>query len=222
MIQHILFVPMLLLAVSSCMQTDSEQPATDGTATDSGIQTFVYECPDDFSFIARVEQDKAWLFLPGRTIDLPRVETDTGASYTSGNDTFRYDGEQAALATGAIKHTGCINNRASAIWEHAKLNGVDFRATGNEPGWYMEISNSEDIMLVTDYGNSRYRFTASNIKSEPHSRTTVYNARSNDDLLEVVITGQPCRDSMSGEAFPASVAVRLNDRRYSGCGKALH
>ncbi len=75
---------------------------------------------------------------------------------------------------------------------------------------------------MTDYGQKTFRFSSSVIDSDPHSRTTIYNARNNNDLLEVVITAGPCQDSMSGEAFPSSVTVRLNETHYSGCGKALH
>jgi putative lipoprotein len=86
----------------------------------------------------------------------------------------------------------------------------------------MEISNKQDILLVTDYGQRTYRFPSSIIKSEPNDRTTIYSASSNDNVIEVVIKGDPCRDSMSGEAFAATVSVVVNDKRYTGCGKALH
>jgi len=77
-------------------------------------------------------------------------------------------------------------------------------------------------LLVTDYGQRTYRFTSSSIKPEPANRTTTYSASSNNDMIEVVIKGEPCRDSMSGEAFAATVSVVINDKHYSGCGKALH
>ena len=211
------------IVLYGCAHTQPDHTAqTETPATETKARTFVYECPDGFSFVARTENGRVWLFLPGRTIDLPHVPSASGAKYSSGSDTFWSKDGAALIETGDGKHASCRNNRARAIWEHAKLNGVDFRALGNEPGWYMEISNKQDILLVTDYGQRTYRFPSSTIKSDPNDRTTIYSASSNDNMIEVVIKGDPCRDSMSGEAFSATVSVVVNDRRYTGCGKALH
>jgi len=218
-----LSIILCIIALSSCTYSSPDNEAhTETPASETKVQTFVYECPDDFSFVARIETGKAWLFLPGNTIDLPQVPSTSGTKYSSGSDTFWSKAEEAIIETSKGKHAGCRNNRARAIWEHAKLNGVDFRALGNEPGWYMEVSNRHDILLVTDYGQLTYRFTSAVIISMPHSRTTLYNASSNGNMIEVVIKGDPCRDSMSGEAFSTTVSVAVNDKRYTGCGKALH
>lgn len=211
------------IVLYGCADTHPDNTAqTETPAAETKARTFVYECPDEFSFVARTETGRVWLFLPGKTIDLPHVPSASGAKYSNGSDTFWSKADEALIETGDGKHGGCRNNHARAIWEHARLNGVDFRALGNEPGWYMEISNKQDILLVTDYGQRTYRFPSSIIKSEPNDRTTIYSASSNDNIIEVVIKGDPCRDSMSGEAFAATVSVVVNDKRYTGCGKALH
>lgn len=211
------------IALFGCAHTNPDHTVqTEIPAAEKKARTFVYECPDDFSFVARTEAGKVWLFLPGKTIDLPQVPSASGARYSNGSDTFWSRADEALIETGNDRHAGCRNNRARAIWENAKLNGVDFRALGNEPGWYMEISNKHDILLVTDYGQRKNRFPSSIIKSEPDNKTTIYNASSKDDIIEVVIKGDPCRDSMSGEVFSATVSVVVNDKRYTGCGKALH
>ncbi len=211
------------IALYGCAHTNPGNTVeTEIPAAETEAQTFVYECPDDFSFVARTETGKIWLFLPGKTIDLPQVQSASGTKYSNGDDTFWSKADEALVETGNVKYTGCRNNRARAIWEHAKLNGVDFRALGNEPGWYMEISNKRDILLVTDYGQQTYRFTSSSIKPEPDIRTTTYSASSSDGMIEVVIKVDPCHDSMSGEAFSATVSILINDKRYTGCGKALH
>ena len=186
------------------------------------MRTYVYDCDPEFSFIARIEPGKAWLFLPGKTIDLPQVVSASGAKYSAEGYSFWSKGEEATLETDMNQHTGCINNRARAIWEHAKLNGVDFRAVGNEPGWTMEISNKQDLLLVTDYGQQTYRFSSAIMKTELHGRTTIYNAKNDNDMVEIVIRGKPCRDSMSGEAFSTTVSVLLNNNQYTGCGRPLY
>ena len=212
------------IMLNSCAYTqpDDVSPDTRASTTITDAQTYVYECPDDFSFVARTETDRAWLFLPGTTLELALIQSTSGTNYTNGSVSFWRNNNEAVVESGEIKHTGCKNNRARAIWEHAKLNGVDFRALGNEPGWYIEISNRQDILLVTDYGQQTYRFTSAIINSKPHERTTSYHAQSNGNSVEIVIKGIPCQDSMSGEAFSAAVTVLINNKRYMGCGKALH
>ena len=183
------------IALYGCAHAYPDNTAqTETHAAETQARTFVYECPDDFSFVARTETGKIWLFLPGKTLDLPQVPSASGTKYSNGIDTFWSKADEALVETGDDRHAGCRNNHARAIWEHAKLNGVDFRAIGNEPGWHME----------------------------PHSRIAIYSASNDDSIIEVVIKGDPCRDSMSGEAFAATVSVVVDDRRYTGCGKALH
>jgi putative lipoprotein len=214
----------LLSAIFGCSldHPDNVANTDEKPVPDPAVQTFVYECPDDYSFVARTQNDKVWLFLPGETVDLPRVTSASGVKYAAGNITFWSKGNDALLEIGDSKHTECRNNRAKAIWEHAKLNGVDFRATGNEPGWHLEISNRRDIVLVTDYGQTTYQFKSAILKSEPHAQSAVYNARNQQDSIEIVITAAPCQDNMSGEAFSSTVSILVNGKRLAGCGRPLH
>ncbi len=223
-IKRLLMSVAYLAAIPACSQTYNvqAQDTRDQPVTETTIKTFVYECPDDYSFVARTEDSKVWLFLPGKTIDLPRVTAASGVRYTDGDILFWSKGSEAMLEDGNSRHTGCRNNPARAIWEHAKLNGVDFRATGNEPGWHLEISNRRDILLVTDYGQTRYQFTSATLQEEPYTESAVYHARNRRDIVEVVVTARPCRDTMSDAVFPSTVTVIINDKRLAGCGKPLH
>jgi uncharacterized membrane protein len=215
---------LFLIAHYGCAYDHADNDPAPGDEVSSSIkaQTFVYECPDGFEFVARTETDSVWLFLPGSTIHLPLINSASGTTYSKDGHLFSVDGDTAMIVSGTGKHSNCRNNRSKAIWEHAKLNGVDFRALGNEPGWYLEISHKTDILLVADYGELRYQFSPSKIRSQAANRTTVYTASNNGDTIEVVITGTPCQDSMSGEQFSTQVSVRVNDKHYRGCGKALH
>ena len=116
----------------------------------------------------------------------------------------------------------CKNNRAMAIWEDAKLRGVDFRAIGNEPGWNLEIIKSEKIVFVGDYGQERYEFITTEPSIDRQARTTVYDVQNDKHELSVIILGRRCNDTMSGEAFETTVSVILDGKKYRGCGKALH
>ena len=108
-----------------------------------------------------------------------------------------------------------INN----VWHQAKLRGVAFRAIGQEPGWLLEITNGEEILLVTDYGKNRQHY--------PYVEPIVYQEeRRTQFVLEgygmtVEIRGDRCTDVMSGEEFEVSVSIIMTDRRLEGCGRAL-
>ncbi len=185
-------------------------------------KTYVYECRDGYGFVARVQREKIWLFLPGKTISLTHVPSGSGAKYSEDQITYWSKGDEALLQIGDEKHTNCKNNRAMAIWEDAKLRGVDFRAIGNEPGWNLEIIKSEKIVFVGDYGQERYEFITTEPSIDRQARTTVYDVQNDKHELSVIILGRRCNDTMSGEAFETTVSVILDGKKYRGCGKALH
>ena len=188
----------------------------------SAAKTYVYECSDGYGFVARVQREKVWLFLPEKTISLPHVPSGSGAKYSEDQITYWSKGDEALLEIGDEKHTVCKNNRARAIWEDAKLRGVDFRAIGNEPGWNLEIIKSEKIVFIGDYGQERYEFITTEPSIDPQARTTVYDVQNDKHELSVIIVGRRCLDTMSGEAFETTVTVILDGKKYRGCGKALH
>lgn len=64
-------------------------------------------------------------------------------------------------------------------WEEAKRRGVDFRAVGDEPGWWLEIERGERIEFVTDYGATRVYTPGPEPRIDPQARGTPYHARTN-------------------------------------------
>ena len=217
----------LLAAVIGCGDRGKDQERAKEEAVQEAVnaepQTFYYECDDGYSFVARIEGERIWLFLPGSTIPLQHVQAASGAKYSDDVNTFWSKGEEARLELKGEEPRTCTNNRAKAIWEHAKLSGVDFRAVGNEPGWHLEISSGmKSIVFVTDYGESRYEFPfVAPLVDEENDRTE-YRTGSGVHELKIVLECCDCRDSMSGEAFETNVTVTLDGREYRGCGRALH
>ena len=104
------------------------------------------------------------------------------------------------------------------VWHAAKLRGVAFRAIGQEPGWLLEITNGEEILLVTDYGQNRNAYPYVEPQEDKAARKTVFPV---DDTTRVLIEGKPCTDSMSGESFEVTVTVTLGEKTLQGCGRAL-
>jgi len=120
---------------------------------------------------------------------------------------------------GALANEASDEAASNDVWRQAQRRGVSFRAIGQEPGWLLEITSGWEILLVTDYGQERSSF--------PYVKPVVYGAEQRTEFVLagestiVEIRAEPCRDTMSGEAFALSVTIRLPDRRLQGCGRAL-
>ena len=212
------------LAAAACLNPQRTNPL-DRNAMDEETgteQTFVFECDDGFRFTARTGEDTLWIFLPEYAIQLPRVRSGSGRKYASDEVSFWNQGEVALLETETGSHRNCVNKRAQAVWEHAKLEGVDFRATGNEPDWHIEITLGDEIVLIADHGKSAYRFKTPEPDIDQTARKTTYTAQQGRQRLIVELEGRVCQDSMSDQSYEVTVAVTLDERQFHGCGKALH
>ncbi len=182
-------------------------------------QTFVFTCDDGFEFVARTGARTAWLFLQSETVKLTK---DSADEFRSENVTFRIKGQTSVLEEPEGKHLDCRNDLRLAIWEHAKLNGADFRAVGNEPGWHLEIRDQAKIFLTTDYGTERNEFELPAPVTDATTRTTHYKANLDGQEMTLTISGETCRDTMSGEEFESKVEVVFKGKNLRGCGRALH
>ena len=104
------------------------------------------------------------------------------------------------------------------VWHAAKLRGVAFRAIGQEPGWLLEITNGEEILLVTDYGKNKNSYSFVKPQEDKNARKTVFQI---DTDTSVLIEGKTCNDTMSGESFEVTVTVTQGEKKLKGCGRAL-
>ena len=121
-------------------------------------KSYVYECSGGYSFTTRIEGKKTWLFLPNDTVSLPLVPWGSCVKYREGSILFWSKGDEAVFEIDDKMFENCKNNRKKAIWENAKLRGVDFRAVGNEPGLHLEVIADKKIVYVGNYGNTKYMF----------------------------------------------------------------
>jgi uncharacterized membrane protein len=206
---------LLLVPISAC---GDEIPIAEDASSHGKVMAM--EC-GDFSFVAEIKGDDAWLFLPDYSGPIPRVTSASGTKYQGNNITFWSKGDEASLDYGKNSYAGCRNNPALAVWEAAKLRGVDFRATGNEPGWVLEITG-DSLSLQTNYGESHHQFAAAERKTDTATRQTSYLASNGDSHIEVTLEGKSCQDTMADTVFETSVSIQLDERKLSGCGKALH
>ncbi len=107
------------------------------------------------------------------------------------------------------------------VWEAAKQRGVSFRAVGNEPGWLMEITDGDRIRLLLDYAEREVVLPNPGPSPDQATTSTVYRVVTDTLDVTVTIEARACADTMSDERFETTVTVRVGDRTYSGCGRAL-
>lgn len=209
--------------LSACEPAPPAGEAVGGTPVASTVpdSTFVYECGGGAEFVAALRRDTVWAFLPSATVALPHVAAASGAKYSDGETVFWSKASDAVLESPSDTLRGCRNNRRRAVWEHAKLSGVDFRAVGNEPGWHLEI-RPETILLVTDYGERRYEFPAVAPEEDDAARTSVFRATADGVSLTLTLRAERCLDTMVDEEYETTVEVLIDGRTLRGCGRALH
>jgi uncharacterized membrane protein len=183
-----------------------------------GTTTYVFVCDDEATYTVRTGSAGARVFGPGQSLTLPAVATEPARRYSDGDFELRIEGERAWLGERVGELRECRNDRRRAVWERARLDGVDFRAVGNEPGWYLEIHEQSRVVLVSDYGTARVEMPL----PEPGVKIKGDTTRWDAGELRVEAMRRPCTDTMSGERFPSQVTVYREGRILRGCGRALH
>jgi uncharacterized membrane protein len=176
--------------------------------------TWVFVCGDGEMFVVRGDVERGTLHRPTGPVEL-RGE---GSVWRGGGWEIRIEGERATVAGDGRVWTDCLNDRLESVWQDARLRGVEFRAAGNEPGWYLELDSRGSAVLVTAYGAERHVFPAVRKEGNPLSRLT---AEESGRRLRASIEPEPCFDAMSGERYPLSVSVDLDGEVLRGCGAML-
>ena len=104
-------------------------------------------------------------------------------------------------------------------WLEARERGIDFRAVGQEPGWFLEIDHERSIRLVWDYLEREATMPA--VRPVTTEGRTTYSASNGTQRLNVAIDDRPCNDIMSGNPYPNTVIVTIDGRELRGCGRVL-
>ena len=104
-------------------------------------------------------------------------------------------------------------------WADAASRGIDFRAVGNEPGWYLELDDERSMRLLYAYGEMQATVPA----PQPRVTATVTTLESSGDghVMKVEITAGPCSDGMSDQSYPLNVSVDIDGTALRGCGRWL-
>lgn len=181
-------------------------------------KTYAFVCSGNMAFTVRTSRAEAWVFHQSGTRRLPAIPAERGIKYSDGAFELWIEGEHAQLRKTGGPPLSCRNNPRRAMWERAKLDGADFRAVGNEPGWSLEIMQRRRMVLIADYGATRLELPLPEPTVDRTTRHTRWDA--GEIILEAF--GRPCHDSMSGELFETEVIVHWQGLTLRGCGRALH
>lgn len=189
-----------------------------GVDNETGSRTWVFVCPDESSYVVRATKSEAWVFGQRATVRLTAVPGATPPRYAQGEVKLVIEGEQGMLSEPGKETFTCRNNHQLAVWEQAKLDGVDFRGIGNEPPWVLEIREMSRIVLITEYGQKRVERLLPNAITDQARKVTKWDVGD----LHIEITAEICHDSMSGESFASRVVIHWKGQVLTGCGRPLH
>lgn len=226
-------VPLVLLTcvLGACREESPEPHVESVPDADHGEPApnpaVVFVCAgadgDKFAFTTRLRTDSLDLWLPDRFerrfLALPMVDSDsTSSTFRLADVSVRTAGAEADLSATNEHFTRCSEDVPRSIWANARLRGVTIRAVGNEPGWYLEVTDGGQMKFVFDYGEREALVPTPEPDIDPASRVAVYHAVSaNYDLL-VEVEELACTDSMSGQGFSHTVTVEFEGRAFFGCG----
>lgn len=203
----------------------------DAAETDDSFEpvTAVFRCVvRERSFLVATQTTPSglYVFIPQpfepRTVHLGQVESASGARYEGEGISAGTKAGTAMFVFDGVRVAGCRLDRKASVWEAAKLDGADFRAIGNEPGWVLEIRERNKLVFDYDYDRNHVEAFANNISTDQSTRQTMFVADSESGVLRVTLTGEVCLDSVSGEAYETTVLVEYLGVSYPGCGRPLH
>ncbi|HEY7365168.1 MAG TPA: META domain-containing protein [Methylomirabilota bacterium] len=201
----------------------AQAPPPAGSA--APLRAYAFDCADGPRFVMANTAPGAGaseaidLVLPDRHHRLPRLPTASGARYADRGVSVWSKGREAILDLDGRVYR-CLENRPRSIREDARARGVEFRASGNEPGWTWELL-PDSMVFVGGYGTQRVATPRPARPGRVTPGETVHTARTETHQLTVRIRDNPCVDSMSGDRHASTVEVEVDGKAYRGCGDAL-
>jgi uncharacterized membrane protein len=114
-----------------------------------------------------------------------------------------------------------VSSPASVVFAADKQKGIDLRAMGQEPGWYLTLDEGHHIVFAANSMDDSLILTTPVPTIDSRSGATVYAVRSAGRRFTLAVTDGVCRDPLNEVPFDVHVVVTLDDTTYRGCGKRL-
>lgn len=214
-------LPILFIACSGSSQKKQPQNVAKQPTLEPRGKTLVYDCLVEWDMVVKVDTSDAWLFLPDTTVHMSRERSASGARFASGSGDYMYwsKGNEAIIEVADKSYGYCDLDKQEAVWQDAKLRGANFRAAGNEPGWYLEIF-PDSITYVLDYGERSFSTSTPDSTEYTDKKEFVYEVQTENYQISIRITGEEC-NSASGKEFPSTTYLTVGEKEYRGCGRKL-
>lgn len=168
--------------------------------------------------------DGATLRLPGARYPMSRQRSASGVEYAdSAGNGFWMKGDEAMLSLAGQEARDCRRTNRASPWQEARDRGVALRASGNEPGWHVEVDQGERpaMRIVLDYGQ-RTLDVAQARPLPPAGDAAGFSGPAADGTdVELRIRDEACHDDMSGHPFPHGAELRVDAQAWRGCAAFL-
>lgn len=222
------FTLIVIAMLTACSSPEPRaQSAIDTPFGDRG-STKVFDCErrseGPFEFTIHLGAGEAALWLPFE-FGIPYIvlgQVGADGPYREGEVTLSVRDETADLTVALAEFPGCVLNPMRSVWEHAKLRGVDYRAAGIDPDWFVEISSGGYLRFRSRLDDTEVTVPTPEAESESDAIRTVYRGSDGSKRIEVHIMVQPCSPPDLTEIMGSYTEVLLDGKLYTGCGRALH
>ncbi len=181
---------------------------------DSTVYTF--ECDNGSIFTASYwGEDVVRLMASDNNYLLRQTESASGARFTSREAEFWNKGTEATITIGDDT-LSCTQNNMLNVKAESMLKGAAFRATGNEPGWLVEIFESEEELIGLirlNYGQEIILTTS----NEPG----IFSFSHHGKEIRLDVTEETCMDTMADQQFEFSAVLTVDSDTFRGCGSGF-
>jgi membrane-bound inhibitor of C-type lysozyme len=187
------------------------------------LRAYVWECADGQTLVMRNlfrEKAVAIDFHDG-TRRLDQTVSASGAKYADAVVTFWTKGSTATLERQGTAAVPCEERRAASLREDARVRGVVYRATGNEPGWVLEVGPAARLNWTTNWGSDTHAWDTSQESAESAGTGRVYTAGTGDQAIRITIRQERCIDDGEVE-HDHSATVEFGGTALRGCGTRLN
>ena len=221
---------------AAAMPPPAAEPASAGATTEPAptalpdealpegvLHAYVWECDGDLTLNVRnlFREDAVTIGLHEGERKLPLVVSASGAKYADETITFWTKGNEATFERKGTPPVTCREARARSLLADARVRGVAYRGTGNEPGWMVEIGPATRLLFVTNFGAERHEFGDVSARDGDATGVTVFVARHGDQEINVTVAREACVDDMSGAEFDHRMVVEFGGQSLRGCAAAI-
>lgn len=213
------FVPILMaisaLAFGCSAPRVIEPPEVQEVQPEPPVHELVFmRCGTLDILIEPVSAHRLILSTSTLTLEMTAVPSASGAKYEAADDgfsSFWSKGETATLVLRNQVYPECYTTEPIHL---------PYRATGNEPGWRLDITEHQ---LILSYHYGAGRLSAPKPPAQVQRGAKVrYEVTEKPHSLRVDIEPQICVDTMTGMPSPHRVSLYLDGEELQGCGGDPH